>query len=62
MLSINIEYELFPFSRRAHQMLQQQQQRPSTRTAKQNAFVATKLGWPPYFKFGNFFFRKKNCF
>ncbi|CAF1066332.1 unnamed protein product [Adineta steineri] len=38
--------------RRAYQILQQQQQRPSTRLAKQNAFIFTKVGWPNYFKFG----------
>lgn len=44
---------LFYYSRRAHQIYQhQQQQRPSTRTAKQNAFIVPKPGWPPYFKFG----------
>jgi hypothetical protein len=36
-------------------MLQQQQQRPSTRIAKQNAFIVPKHGWPIYFKFGKFF-------
>ena len=35
----------------------QQQQRPSTRLAKQNAFITRKPGWPNYFKFGNDFFR-----
>ncbi|CAF2321368.1 unnamed protein product [Rotaria sp. Silwood2] len=35
--------------RRAYPMLQQ---RPTTRLAKQNAFIVPKLGWPSYFKFG----------
>ncbi|CAF1032501.1 unnamed protein product [Adineta ricciae] len=38
--------------RRAYQILQQQQQRPTTRIAKQNAFITSKLGWPVYHKFG----------
>ncbi|UJR25005.1 hypothetical protein I4U23_006366 [Adineta vaga] len=38
--------------RRAYQILQQQQQRPTTRIAKQNAFIVSKLGWPVYHKFG----------
>ncbi|CAF4741726.1 unnamed protein product, partial [Rotaria sp. Silwood1] len=33
--------------RRAYQMLQQ---RPTTRLAKQNAFIVPKLGWPIYYK------------
>ena len=40
------------YSRRAYQALQQQQQRPTTRIAKQNAFITSKLGWPVYHKFG----------
>jgi hypothetical protein len=42
-------------------MMQQQQQRPSTRISKQNAIVVPKAGWPIYFKFGNDenFIRKK---
>ncbi|CAF0877767.1 unnamed protein product [Rotaria sordida] len=36
-------------NRRAYPMLQQ---RPTTRLAKQNAFIVPKLGWPSYFKFG----------
>ena len=39
-------------SRRAYQLYQQQQQRPSTRLAKQNAFIVPKFGWPSYFKHG----------
>jgi hypothetical protein len=39
-------------SRRTYQSLQQQQHRPSTRIAKQNAFIAAKAAWPVYFKFG----------
>ncbi|CAF3355598.1 unnamed protein product [Rotaria sp. Silwood1] len=35
--------------RRAYQMLQQ---RPTTRLAKQNAFIVPKLGWPIYYKLG----------
>ncbi|CAF2071437.1 unnamed protein product [Rotaria magnacalcarata] len=35
--------------RRAHPM---SQQRPSTRLAKQNAFIVPKIGWPSFFKLG----------